>query len=123
LDRIYEGGCHCGRVRFEVRTSKTTAFDCNCSICKKKGFLHLIVSPEDFKLLGGDMALSTYTFNTGVAKHYFCQTCGIAPFYRPRSHPNDYDVNARCLDGNAMSDFTVVPFDGENWEASVEKIR
>jgi hypothetical protein len=122
-ERTYEGGCHCGRVRFEVRTSETTVLDCNCSICRKKGFLHLIVSPERFKLVGGELALATYTFNTGIAKHHFCRTCGIASFYRPRSHPNDYDVNARCLDGDALEDFEVVPFDGENWEENVAAIR
>jgi hypothetical protein len=121
--KCYEGGCHCGRVRFEVKTDQTVALDCNCSICRKKGFLHLIVPPERFKLLLGELALSTYTFHTGVAKHYFCQTCGIAPFYRPRSHPDDFDVNVRCLDGDSMTDFTVEPFDGARWEESVGRIR
>jgi hypothetical protein len=123
MPRIYPGGCHCGRVRFEVRTEKATVLECNCSICKKKGYLHLIIPADEFTLLSGSAALATYTFNTGAAKHHFCQTCGVAPFYRPRSHPEHYDVNVRCLDGNAGSDFAVVPFDGENWEENVGKIR
>ena len=121
--KCYEGGCHCGRVRFEVKTDKTVALDCNCSICTKKGYLHLIVPKEKFKLLLGELALSTYTFNTGVAKHHFCRVCGIAPFYRPRSHPDAYDVNVRCLDGDSMKEFGVEPFDGAHWEESVARIR
>jgi hypothetical protein len=119
----YEGGCHCGRVRFRVNARERRAIDCNCSICKKKGFLHLIVERDDFELLAGAESLTTYTFNTGVAKHTFCKVCGIHPFYTPRSHPDGVDVNVRALDGDALGDFEVVPFDGENWEDSVEKIR
>ena len=118
----YEGGCHCGAVRFRVRVTRHEAIDCNCSICQKKGFLHLIVPPEDFTLLSGADRLTTYTFNTGTAKHLFCQSCGIHAFYRPRSHPNDFDVNVRCLDGNVLSKFQVTAFDGTNWEESVHQI-
>ncbi len=100
------GGCHCGAIRFRVKVRKYEAIACNCSICQKKGILHLIVPPEDFELLKGEDNLSTYTFNTGIAKHHFCKTCGIHPFYRPRSHPDDYDVNVRCLDGDAIERFT-----------------
>jgi hypothetical protein len=78
------GGCHCGAIRFRVKVRKYEAIACNCSICQKKGILHLIVPPEDFELLKGEDNLSTYTFNTGIAKHHFCKTCGIHPFYRPR---------------------------------------
>lgn len=116
------GSCHCGAVSFRVKVSKYEALDCNCSICQKKGILHLIVPPEDFELLQGEENLSTYTFNTGIAKHHFCKICGIHPFYRPRSHPNDYDVNVRCLDGNAMEKFTIVPFDGKHWEENIQQI-
>lgn len=119
----FEGGCHCGTIRFRVRVGKLEAIDCNCSICTRKGFLHVIVPPEDFTLLRGTDALSTYRFNTGVAQHHFCRNCGIHPFYRPRSHPEAYDVNLRCLDGDAMQDFVIVPFDGKNWEENVDKIR
>ena len=117
------GGCHCGAVRFRVLVRTFEALDCNCSICRKKGFLHVVVPPEDFQLVTGDDAMTTYRFNTGAAKHYFCATCGIHPFYEPRSHPGSIDVNARCLDGEALARFRVVAFDGQNWEANVEKIR
>ena len=119
----YEGGCHCGAVRFRVIVYQHKVEDCNCSICRKKGFLHLIVPPEQFTLLSGEDALTTYTFNTGVAKHLFCRICGIHPFYRPRSHPDYIDVNVRCLDGDVLSQFQIIPFDGVNWEENVHKIR
>lgn len=119
----YDGGCHCGAVRFRVVVTEYTAVDCNCSMCRRKGFLHLIVPPERFTLLSGADALSTYRFNTGVAKHTFCRVCGIHPFYTPRSHPDHVDVNVRCLDGDVIGQFTVTPFDGANWEANVSRIR
>ncbi len=117
----YDGGCHCGAVRFRVRIEDSTALACNCSICAKKGFINLIAAPEDFVLLQGEESLSTYQFNTRTAKHRFCKVCGIHPFSRPRSHPGSYDVNARCLD--AGFDFLeIAPFDGQNWEESVGSI-
>jgi hypothetical protein len=122
----FEGGCHCKRVRFRVRLApdrKLEAIDCNCSICRMKGFLHLIVTKEEFELLSGEGDLTTYTFNTGVAKHTFCRVCGMHAFYTPRSHPDGVDVNVRCLDGRAIREFSVVPFDGDNWEDNVETIR
>jgi hypothetical protein len=119
----YDGGCHCGAVRFRVEVADALAYDCNCSICKKKGYLHVIVPPERFALVSGKDALATYTFGTGVAKHMFCRTCGVAPFYRPRSHPTHWDVNARCLDGDVAGRFRVEPFDGRDWEANVDSIR
>ncbi|MEC4804002.1 MAG: GFA family protein [Jaaginema sp. PMC 1079.18] len=121
--RLCEGGCHCGAVRFQVSVEVWEALDCNCSICRKKGFLHLIVESGNFTLLQGASVLSTYQFNTGIAQHYFCQVCGIHPFYRPRSHPQGIDVNVRCLEGDVLSKFKVIPFDGENWEANIDQIQ
>lgn len=120
-DTIYEGGCHCGAVRFQVAANpqQDQVEDCNCSICRKKGFLHLIVPLDRFTLLCGADKLTTYTFNTGIAKHQFCTTCGIHAFYRPRSHPDKIDVNLRCLDQDVTSQFRIVPFDGVNWEENI----
>src|ERR1700724_1785350 len=98
VKRSYEGGCHCGRVRFRVTADLARVSECNCSICTKKGILHLIVPPERFELLSGKDDLATYEFNTKVAKHTFCRHCGIHPFYVPRSDPDKIDVNVRCLD-------------------------
>ena len=114
--QTYEGGCHCGRVRFRVTAGLDRVTYCNCSICSKKGFLHLIVAPSEFELLCGKEALTTYRFNTGVAQHTFCSTCGIHPFYVPRSDPDKIDVNVRCLDGVDISALTIRQFDGRNWE-------
>jgi hypothetical protein len=116
----YEGGCHCGRVRFRVTADLSRVSDCNCSVCTKKGFLHLIVAPEQFELLSGEDALSTYQFNTGTAKHTFCRHCGIHSFYVPRSDPDKIDVNVRCLDDIDLTAITVLPFDGRNWEDAMD---
>lgn len=110
---IYEEGCHCGRVRFQVEVKAHRAVDCNCSICRKKGFLHLIVLPQQFTLLQGEDALTTYRFNTQTARHLFCRFCGIHSFYHPRSHPQHIDVNLCCLDSSVVSLFEIETFDGE----------
>jgi hypothetical protein len=120
----YTGGCHCGAIRFRVTIDlRDRLVECNCSICRKKGYLHLIVPPERFQLLQGEDLLNTYTFNTGVAKHRFCRVCGIHPFYTPRSHPDKIDVNLRCLDEDIQSRFVIQSFDGANWEDNIQQIR
>ena len=113
---IYPGSCHCGAVRFEVEAPEEIDADlCNCSICTKSGFLHLIVPKSRFRLVAGEDAITTYTFNTGVAKHTFCRHCGIKPFYVPRSNPDGIDVNVHCLDTPPRR-VRVTEFDGRNWE-------
>lgn len=115
----YEGGCHCGRVRFRVEADLSTLLECNCSICTRKGILHLIVPPERFELMRGEEALTTYQFNTDTARHTFCKHCGIHAFYVPRSDPDKISVNARCLDGiDAALLKPTQHFDGRNWEAA-----
>ena len=115
----YHGGCHCGRVRFRIRADLGTIGECNCSICTKKGILHLPVPLDRFKLLCGEGELTTYRFNTGTAQHTFCRHCGIHAFYVPRSDPDQISVNARCLDEIDVA--ALKPsrfFDGRNWEAA-----
>lgn len=113
----HAGGCHCGRVRFEVEApEEIEAYECNCSICTKGGFLHLIVPRSRFELIQGAEDLFTYTFNTGLAKHLFCKVCGIKSFYIPRSNPDAYSVNVRCLDPATIAKVSIKPFDGKNWE-------
>ena len=119
----YEGGCHCGAVRFRVVVNNHKVDDCNCSICAKKGFLHLIVNQNQFTLLQGEDVLKTYKFNTGVAQHKFCGVCGIHSFYIPRSHPDCIDINVRCLDENVLRNFEILPFDGANWEENIHKLK
>jgi len=113
----HHGGCHCGAVRFEVRVpSRVTVQRCNCSVCAKTAFLHLIVPGADFRLTAGADRLGTYTFNTGVAKHTFCTVCGVKSFYVPRSNPDGYSVNLRCLDPGMIESIVFEDFDGQNWE-------
>jgi hypothetical protein len=115
--RTHSGGCHCGKVRFEViAPADIEVSDCNCSICSKFGYLHLIVPADRFKLLSGSDALHTYTFNTETAKHLFCATCGVKSFYIPRSHPDGVSVNARCIDEGSIESMLVKPFNGRDWE-------
>ena len=117
MTETYEGGCHCGRVRFRIRADLAGLLECNCSICTKKGILHLIVPPEQFELLRGEEDLATYQFNTNTAKHTFCRHCGIHPFYVPRSDPDKISVNARCLEGVDTPSLKPTRFfDGKNWE-------
>jgi hypothetical protein len=112
------GGCHCGAVRFEaLLPDMVEAHGCNCSICEKTGFVHLIVPASRFRLLRGEQGLTSYTFNTGVARHLFCAVCGIKSFYRPRSNPDGWSINARCLDDADGMDIRIETFDGRNWEA------
>ena len=117
----HTGGCHCGRVRFRVTADLDTVTECNCSMCARKGFLHLIVPPEQFELLSGRDDLATYRFNTGVAQHHFCRHCGIHSFYVPRSDPDKIDVNVRCLDDVDPATLTIRPFDGRNWEQAIQR--
>lgn len=115
-----QGGCHCGAVRFRVRfAAPPTLLDCNCSICARTGFLHLIVPAVAFDLLAGADMLSDYRFGTGTARHLFCQQCGIKSFYVPRSHPDGFSVNWRALDGVDDISPIIEPYDGRGgWEAA-----
>ena len=113
----HRGGCHCGTVRFEVRApAAVTVQRCNCSMCAKTAFLHLIVPGADFTLVAGADRLTTYTFNTGVARHLFCRDCGVKSFYVPRSNPDGWSVNLRCLDEGTVERVLFEDFDGQNWE-------
>ena len=119
----HRGGCHCGRVRFEVDApAHIAAIQCNCSICRMTGFLHLIVPAARFRLLQGDEFLAEYTFNTGVAKHRFCRVCGIKSFYVPRSNPDGFDVNVHCLDPATIESVEVTPFDDTDRAAQTAAI-
>ena len=113
----HTGGCHCGRVRFEVQAPGGLEVDeCNCSMCSKAGFLHLLVPAGRFRLLSGESSLTAYQFNTGTARHLFCSFCGIKSFYVPRSHPDGFSVNARCLDEGTVTGMRVVACNGRDWE-------
>lgn len=118
-----QGGCHCGAVAWEAALpDEIAASDCNCSICRKAGFLHVFAARRDFRLLRGESNLTEYQFNTGVAKHWFCKTCGVKSFYIPRSHPDGYSLNLRCMDRAQFTKIEIVPFDGRNWEQSAASL-
>lgn len=130
LDRLtednfkwHQGGCHCRAVRFEVALPDAFEVeDCNCTMCAMSGNIHVIVPGSRFRLLQGKDNLSQYTFNTGAAKHLFCKTCGIKSFYIPRSNPDGFAVTWRALDDWMDLKVTVVPFDGQNWEANAARL-
>ena len=117
------GGCHCGGVRFETALPAVVdAQTCNCSMCAKSGYVHVIVPESRFRITKGRERLAEYSFNTRVAKHYFCSECGIKSFYRPRSNPNGWSVNGRCLDSVDGLELRITEFDGQNWEANAAEL-
>ena len=108
---VHKGGCHCGRVRFEVEAPADLVLDeCNCSICNMAGYQHLIVPKSDFRILQGEDQFTTYAFNKGVAQHSVCSHCGVQSFYIPRSHPAGLSVTGRCLDPGTVSSGILKPF-------------
>ena len=113
---IYKGSCHCQAIKFEIEAPETIeVFECNCSVCRKFSFVHLILPLANFKLLQGQANLSSYRFNTKVANHTFCKTCGVKPFYTPRSNPDGVSVNLNAID-TPIREAKVQKFDGQNWE-------
>lgn len=113
------GQCHCGTIRFHFLCGPhVELLDCNCSMCARTGYLHLIIPHADFTLLSGEDALTSYRFGSGAANHLFCKQCGVKSFYQPRSHPEAWSVNFRCLDEGHGLTPTIRKFDGQNWEAS-----
>jgi hypothetical protein len=117
------GACHCGTVRFEAETDDCVVVDeCNCSICAMTGFLHLIVPASRFRIVAGEASLSEYRFNTGVARHLFCSRCGVKPFYVPRSNPDGWSLNLRCMDRSQFRSIEIRPFDGRNWEENAGRL-
>lgn len=119
----HRGACHCGAVTFEVQLPPDLiAYECNCSMCKYLGYLHVIVPDEDFRILSGADKLTSYQFNSGTADHLFCSICGIKNFYRPRSHPEDWSVSLRALDETTFKSIDKKMFDGRHWEESIDAL-
>ena len=120
----HRGGCHCGTIAFEVEApARVTVSECNCSMCRMTGYLHLIVPRTRLRLLRGADSLSEYTFNTGVARHLFCRHCGVKSFYVPRSNPDGYSVNLRCLERATIEHVDIEPFDDDDRAASEAQVR
>jgi len=120
----HKGGCHCGAVQFEFELPEMNNMtDCNCSICAMSGYQHVFVPKTDLQFIQGEGALTTYTFGTHQAKHMFCQTCGVKPLYGPRSHPDSYSVNLRCIIGGTVKVSKVIEFDGQNWDKNISALK
>tara|TARA_Y100001960_G_scaffold15377_1_gene13940 strand:+ start:760 stop:1155 length:396 start_codon:yes stop_codon:yes gene_type:complete len=118
------GSCHCKLIQFEVIGEKNVkVLDCSCSICSILNYKHYIIDKSQFKLLKGKKYLSTYTFNTNVAKHLFCKNCGIKSFYIPRSHPDSISVNLNCIYSKTINKVKVIKFDGKHWKKNINKIK
>ena len=119
----HTGGCHCGAVRFSFEApARVLAHECNCTICAKSGYLHLIVPAVRFNLLSGSESLREYRFGSGAARHLFCSRCGIKSFYVPRSNPDGYSINLRCVDEGSLEVIEVEAFDGRNWELNAASL-
>lgn len=112
----YLGSCHCGKVRYEVKTDLASVIECNCSICSRTGYLLTFVPAEHFKLLSGDDAQSDYLFNKKHIHHLFCKTCGIHSFGTGagRDGKTMYAVNVRCLEGVDPKSLSVKQVDGKS---------
>jgi hypothetical protein len=119
----YRGGCHCGAVRFRFRgPEQLDVLECNCSICSMTGYLHVTVPHAAFVLLTPSDHLAEYRFGTGVAAHWFCRQCGIKSYYQPRSHPDCYSVNLRCIEGGDEHLGRIESFDGRHWEQAASQL-
>ena len=117
------GGCHCAAVTWEASLPDAVIADaCNCSMCAAVGYLHIIVPKAKFRLLTGEEQLAEYRFNTGVARHWFCKICGVKSFYVPRSNPDGYSLNLRCMDEAQFDAIEIRPFDGRNWEVNAASL-
>ena len=112
----YQGSCHCGRIAFEVEGDLDQVFECNCSICRRKGAPLWMVPATQFRLLTPTADLADYTFNKHLIHHRFCPTCGIHPFGQGATPAGDamVAVNVRCLDDVDLSTLTVTHFDGKS---------
>lgn len=122
-NQTHKGGCHCGAVTFEFNASASQPVTlCNCSICNAVGYQHIFIAQSDVEITGFEN-LTLYTFGSGAAKHYFCKICGVKPLYIPKSHPEDYSVNLRCIKGGTLSASETIHFDGQNWEANIKALK
>jgi hypothetical protein len=112
----HTGGCHCGKVRYEVEMEIGKVIECNCSICSKKGYLLSFAPSTAFKLLSGENNLNDYQFNKHIVHHLFCKTCGIGSFSKGKGPDGTemHAINVRCLDGVDLDKLDLMPYDGRS---------
>lgn len=113
---VLSGSCHCGAVRFIVTLSEdiASARRCDCSLCARRGAVTVSAAKDDITYTAGQDNLTLYQFNTRVAEHYFCKTCGIYTHHRRRSDPDEIGVNLACLEGQTPFLAQVLVYDGQN---------
>ena len=114
----YEGQCHCGAVRFAAHTDFSGLGDCNCSRCRRLGWVMQSVPESDFTLMAGADQLTTYRFNTEMIDHLFCKTCGIESFARGSDGKGNimYMINVNCLENPPRLDPAAIKhWDGANF--------
>ncbi len=112
----HKGACHCGDVVFEITSDLAELTTCDCSLCVKKNALMVKVHEDDFTLLSDDASVSEYRWNTKIARHYFCKTCGIYTFHRKQAMPDHYGVNIFCLDNIDPKTIPVRPTEGASMD-------
>lgn len=114
---IHQGSCHCGKVTYEVEGDIGKVYDCNCSHCRRKGFLLWFVPPDRFHLHQGEDSLGTYTFNTHAIRHRFCTTCGCAPFASGTGPDGKamVSINLRCLPDVDLDALEIRKVDGRRF--------
>lgn len=113
----YKGSCHCGKIAYEVEGDLKEAMECNCSHCRRKGYLLWFVPREQLRLSTPESALETYKFNKHVISHHFCAACGCAPFAtgtNPKTGQATAAVNVHCLEGVEPRDLKIIPVDGRS---------
>ena len=110
--------CHCEGVEIQVKIPEEgfkKIMRCNCSLCKRKGYIIGVIGPDDLKVIKGEKLLKLYQYHTKTAKHYFCSNCGIHTHNNPRSNPKIYGINVACVEGiNPFELKNVSINDGEN---------
>jgi len=105
----WRGGCKCGAVAFEAAGDPAKLVECNCSVCRPKGYLLWFVPEAEFKLERGEEALGSYKFNRQLIDHRFCRTCGVSPFAQG---PGTVAVNARVLEDFDLKSVPIEQIDG-----------
>lgn len=115
--KTYEGGCHCGAVRYEADVDLGKVIECNCSHCEKRGLLLSFIPSAQFRLVSGEDVLVDYQFNRKIIHHLHCRTCGVEAFSRGTGKDGapTVAVNVRCLDGIDLPVLSPTPFDGKSW--------
>lgn len=115
---LYHGSCHCGAVRYSVETDLSTLADCNCSRCRRLGWVMQSAPEAHFTLDAGADNLTLYRFNTEMIEHLFCKTCGIESFARGSDGQGNalVMVNVNCLEPPLPVDREAIKhWDGANF--------